>query len=65
MAIQFFFLDALVRSLEVIHAKFRCNRPTNTGEIEIFVQRQNYVHTPVEGVPHVSHQLDRRLLYPK
>ena len=51
MAIQFFFHDALVRSPEVIHAKFRRNRPTKSGEIEIFVQRQNYVHTCPICVP--------------
>ena len=63
MAIQFFLHGALVRLLQVFHANFCGNRPTKSGEIKIFVQRQNYVNTPKEDVPHVSHQINRLLLY--
>ena len=55
MAIQFFLHGALVQLLQVIHANFCRNRPTKSGEIKIFVQRQNYVNTLIEGVPWMSH----------
>ena len=63
MAFQIFFHDALVRSPEVVHTNFCRNRPIKSGEIKIFVQRQNYVHTLKDGVPHVSHRNNRLLLY--
>ena len=45
------FHDTLVRSPEVIHAKFCCNRLTKSKEMITFVQRQNNVHTCPICVP--------------